>query len=159
MKLFCEDGHLSIEGLQALVGEELDEEKRLEAAEHLDFCDRCVERYSELLTGDLLLAPPAEVAPPVMAKIRSKTRTVIFSRFTRVAVAAVMALVLWNGMLLGNEGLISRSAEWVNSHPREGISISRAIDNWGSGFNQLISGLNSWFNSGVQGMTGAHHNP
>ena len=50
MKLFREDGHLTDEGLRALIAGELDEMGRLETAEHLDFCDQCVERYSELLT-------------------------------------------------------------------------------------------------------------
>ena len=51
MELFREDGCLTDEGLQALVGGSLDEWGRLEAAEHLSYCDRCMDRYTALLTG------------------------------------------------------------------------------------------------------------
>ena len=63
MKLFREDGHLTDEGLRALIAGELDEMGRLETAEHLDFCDQCVERYSELLTEEVELTPPEEADP------------------------------------------------------------------------------------------------
>ena len=42
MELFDVKGCLSEEGLQALVGGQLDETQRLEAAEHLAYCDRCL---------------------------------------------------------------------------------------------------------------------
>lgn len=38
-ELFLQTGHLSDEGLQALIDGMLDEMQRLEAAEHLSFCD------------------------------------------------------------------------------------------------------------------------
>lgn len=49
MELFDVKGCLSEEGLQALVGGQLDETQRLEAAEHLAYCDRCMDRYTALL--------------------------------------------------------------------------------------------------------------
>ena len=97
MKLFNGDGHITDEGLRALVAVELDEMGRLEVSEHLDFCDRCVERYSEMLTDDLEIAPPVEIAPVVIHKIRQRTRVVFLNRFTRVSVAAVLAIVIWVG--------------------------------------------------------------
>ena len=54
MELFDAKGCLSEEGLQALVGGQLDETQRLEAAEHLAYCDRCMDRYTALLTDDVL---------------------------------------------------------------------------------------------------------
>ena len=39
MNLFLESGHLSGEGLDALIAGTLDELQSLEAAEHLSFCD------------------------------------------------------------------------------------------------------------------------
>ena len=45
MELFDAKGCLSEEGLQALVSGQLDETQRLEAAEHLAYCDRCMDRY------------------------------------------------------------------------------------------------------------------
>ena len=58
MELFREDGCLTDEGLQALVESRLDELGRLEAAEHLSYCTKCLDRYTALLTGDKLVAPP-----------------------------------------------------------------------------------------------------
>ena len=52
-ELFLQTGHLSDEGLQALIDGTLDEMQRLEAAEHLSFCDECLTRYTALLTGDV----------------------------------------------------------------------------------------------------------
>lgn len=54
MELFDVKGCLSEEGLHALVGGQLDETQRLEAAEHLAYCDRCMDRYTALLTDDVL---------------------------------------------------------------------------------------------------------
>lgn len=54
MELFDAKGCLNEEGLQALVGGQLDETQRLEAAEHLAYCDRCMDRYTALLTDDVL---------------------------------------------------------------------------------------------------------
>ena len=59
MELFDVKGCLSEEGLQALVGGQLDETQRLEAAEHLAYCDRCMDRYTALLTDDVLEQPPS----------------------------------------------------------------------------------------------------
>ena len=56
-ELFLQNGHLSDEGLQALIDGTLDELQRLEAAEHLSFCDECLTRYTALLTGDVLEEP------------------------------------------------------------------------------------------------------
>lgn len=58
MELFREDGCLSDEGLHALTAGQLDELGRLEAAEHLAYCDKCTDRYTALLTADALADPP-----------------------------------------------------------------------------------------------------
>lgn len=63
MELFDAKGCLSEEGLQALVGGQLDETQRLEAAEHLAYCDRCMDRYTALLTDDVLGKPVNDKAP------------------------------------------------------------------------------------------------
>ena len=155
VRLFEPDGCLSGEGLRALVREELDEEQRMEASEHLDFCDRCVDRYAAALSGVELLAPPKPAAPEVMEAIRSRTRKLFFGRLMRVSVAAVMALVIWNGLLFGNGGLFKLSADWVNSRPEREHAVTQTVGGWGSGLNDLMNGLNSWMNSGVQGRSGS----
>ena len=69
MELFREDGCLSDEGLHALTAGQLDELGRLEAAEHLSYCDKCTDRYTALLTADALADPPRDVRRTVMSTI------------------------------------------------------------------------------------------
>ncbi|MBP3485722.1 MAG: hypothetical protein J6J81_02685, partial [Oscillospiraceae bacterium] len=58
MDIFQHDGHLTDEALTALAaGESLDETARLEIAEHLAFCDLCLQRYTDALAGTELLTP------------------------------------------------------------------------------------------------------
>ena len=52
-------------GAAGLVGGSLDEWGRLEAAEHLSYCDRCMDRYTALLTGAVLEQPPRDLSRPV----------------------------------------------------------------------------------------------
>ena len=55
MELFREDGCLTDEGLLAVTKGGLDELGRLETAEHLSYCDRCMDRYTALLTAALCM--------------------------------------------------------------------------------------------------------
>ena len=59
MELFDQNGCLTEEGLHAVIGGQLDELGRLEAAEHLSYCDKCMDRYTALLTADVLEEPPS----------------------------------------------------------------------------------------------------
>lgn len=86
MELFREDGCLSDEGLHALTAGQLDELGRLEAAEHLAYCDKCTDRYTALLTGDALADPPRDVRRTVMSTC---------GRAAVAGVAAVLALTMW----------------------------------------------------------------
>ena len=63
MELFDQNGCLTEEGLHAVIGGQLDELGRLEAAEHLSYCDKCMDRYTALLSPPMCWksrrAPPA----------------------------------------------------------------------------------------------------
>ena len=85
MELFREDGCLSDEGLHALTAGQLDELGRLEAAEHLAYCDKCTDRYTALLTADALADPPRDVRRTVMSTIWVRL----------MQSAAVLALTMW----------------------------------------------------------------
>ena len=74
MELFNKEGHLTDEGLRAVVDGTLDEMGRLEASEHLSFCDSCL---------------------VVLARVRRRAVRVFFNRYTRVAAVAAFAVVLW----------------------------------------------------------------
>ena len=69
MELFDKNGCLTDEGLQALKAGGLDELGRLETAEHLSYCDKCMDRYTALLTADALEMPPHSAHKAVMAAI------------------------------------------------------------------------------------------
>ena len=69
MELFDKNGCLTDEGLQALQAGGLDELGRLETAEHLAYCDKCMDRYTALLTADALETPPHSAHKAVMAAV------------------------------------------------------------------------------------------
>lgn len=95
MELFREDGCLSDEGLHALTAGQLDELGRLEAAEHLAYCDKCTDRYTALLTADALADPPRDVRRTVMSTIWVRLMQSTYGRVAVAGVAAVLALSLW----------------------------------------------------------------
>ena len=69
MELFDKNGCLTDEGLQALQAGGLDELGRLETAEHLSYCDKCMDRYTALLTADALETPPHSAHKAVMTAL------------------------------------------------------------------------------------------
>ena len=92
MELFLPDGCLSDEGLNALASGSLDELERLEAAEHLSYCDHCMDRYTALLTEDILEPPPRSVRSTVMTTIWVRVMQNTYGRAAVAAAAAVLAL-------------------------------------------------------------------
>lgn len=116
MELFREDGCLSEEGLHAVVEQRLDEMGRLEAAEHLAYCDRCLDRYTALLTQDALEQPPRDVSRTVMYTVWTRVMQNIYGRIAIAGVAAVLALTMWRGgafeaILSGEEYLPKRPVQ------------------------------------------------
>lgn len=92
MESFRKDGCLSDEGLHALIAGQLDELGRLEAAEHLAYCDKCTDRYTALLTADALADPPRDVRRTVMSTIWVRLMQSTCGRAAVAGVAAVLAL-------------------------------------------------------------------
>lgn len=103
MTLFDRDGHLTGQALAALQAGGLSEESRLEVAEHLASCDRCVAAYSALLSPDVLLTPREPVAPRVMETLRRRERRLRLRQWGTMAVAACLAIVFWvSGVFTGS---------------------------------------------------------
>lgn len=102
MELFREDGCFTDEGLQAVVGGKLDELSRLEAAEHLSYCDKCMDRYTALLTEDVMETPPKNVKNTVMTTIWVRLMQNTYGRVAVAGVAAVLALTMWRSGALEN---------------------------------------------------------
>jgi len=95
MELFREDGCLTDEGLLAVTKGGLDELGRLETAEHLSYCDRCMDRYTALLTADALETPPKPLRGAVMSNIWVRLMQNTYGRVAVASVAAVLALTMW----------------------------------------------------------------
>ena len=95
MELFDQNGCLTEEGLHAVIGGQLDELGRLEAAEHLSYCDKCMDRYTALLTADVLEEPPRSARGAVMSTIWVRLMQSTYGRVAVAGVAAVLALSLW----------------------------------------------------------------
>lgn len=122
MILFREDGHLTDEALCAAVEQVLDEMSRLEVAEHLSFCDGCLERYTALLTDDTLLTPARPIAPPVLSRLRKRAVAVMFNRYTTYGAAACLALMLWGAGVFTGLG----SGEQLWQHTRQEAAAQAA---------------------------------
>ncbi|MCI8649528.1 MAG: hypothetical protein HFG20_05365 [Anaerotruncus sp.] len=129
-QLFCESGHLTDDALQALIQDEpLDELSRLEIAEHLSFCDRCVARYAAMLEEPVLVSPPETLVPGVIKRLRQRARQVFRSRYTTAIAAASFALVFWNAGLFDID-LSSGSSKVLDAFTRSTISISEKTNNF-----------------------------
>lgn len=114
MERFDQNGCLTKEGLQAIVDGQLDELGRLEAAEHLAYCDKCMDRYTALLTADVLQDPPHSAHKAVMGTIWVRLMQNTWGRAAVAGVAAVLALTMWRTGTLDQILLASRQARsWV----------------------------------------------
>lgn len=112
MELFREDGCLTDEGLRAVTAGELDELGRLETAEHLSYCDACMDRYTALLTADVLETPPRSMRGTVMSTIWVRLMQNTYGRVAVASVAAVLALSMWKA---GTLGQIARLGSELNT--------------------------------------------
>ena len=109
MEHFDRHGHLTDGALTALIrgDETLDELTRLELAEHLAFCDRCLERYTEKLAEADLLTPEHTCRETLWGRIRARTLRLITSRYATAAAAVALALtMLWGGTLFRDQAVI-----------------------------------------------------
>lgn len=97
MNLFSENGHLSEQGLQALVYGTLNEDQRLQAAEHLSVCERCIMRYTDLLTDSVCLQPEQDMVLPVSRAIRARrVWRVLTGRYATAAAAVMLTFTMWS---------------------------------------------------------------
>ena len=133
MELFDKSGCLTDEGLQALQAGQLDEPGRLEAAEHLAYCDKCTDRYTALLTADMLEEPPRSAHKAVMAAIWVRLMQNTWGRAAVAGVAAVLAFAMWRtgtiGQLLAfRQQLHSWTPTVSQSQTEESAQLGRPIE-------------------------------
>ena len=133
MELFREDGCLSDEGLHALTTGQLDELGRLEAAEHLAYCDKCTDRYTALLTADALADPPRDVRRTVMSTIWVRLMQNTWGRAAVAGVAAVLAFTMWRSgtidqLLNFRQELYTWTPETSQSQTEEPAQLGKPVE-------------------------------
>ena len=121
MTCFRPDGHLTDAALTALVrGDCLEELDRLELAEHLAYCDQCLQRYTELLSEGPMLTPARSCRESLRRRIRQRAVQLGVSRYATAAAAVTLALTL----LWGSGNLSGRVHSTAPSLlERAGVSI------------------------------------
>lgn len=144
MELFDTNGHLTDAALQAVLEEKLDELGRLEAAEHLSFCDDCLVRYTNMLTDDTLLVPQTPIAPPLKSRLRQKAVLVFFNKYTTMAAAVALAVVFWSHGFFTGLVPTKENTQETDFAP-EKTSISQRANDFLHGatdaLNQLVEGV------------------
>lgn len=141
--IFREDGHLSDGALAALAKHEdcFSELERLEIAEHLAFCDSCLQRYTMALEEETLLVPERSCQPSLWATIRSRALRLAVSRYATAAAAVTLALtVLWGG---------ERTEFTRPALPEDRPSVSQRLTGLtgelSSSLHETVSGLSDFF--------------
>lgn len=140
--LFDTAGCLTQRGLEALRDDRLDDLGRLEAAEHLTFCDRCLARYTALLETIQLSAPMRDLVPQVQALMRMRTFRVMTNRYVSVAAAIVLALALWRFGLFG-AAPAAAPREVNEAKPKAGISqmLGDVLDGASEGLQNVLGSI------------------
>lgn len=150
MERFRADGHLTNEALAALVRDDgLDELGRLEIAEHLSFCDLCLQRYTDALAGTKLLEPERSCQKTLWVRVRTRTLRLVTSRYATAAAAVALALtLLWSSQEIqfsrpAPPQNLSAAAEHLHSWP----------ERWNNALNETLSGVTGFFD----GLRPQHH--
>ena len=142
MERFRPDGHLTDQALAALVqGAPLDELARLEIAEHLSYCDQCLQRYTDLLTEDMLLNPAHSCQASLWNRIRSRALRLAASRYATAAAAVAIALTLLWGSASLPAGQFPASGEDTCQEETLPRRISRSFDEAFSRFSALFDAI------------------
>ena len=94
--------HLNDADLRALLDGSADEAARLALAEHISICDRCLLRYTQALTDDILLDPPETLKPGILRRLRERAVRLVFNRYAAAAAAVALAMLLWTGGVFAN---------------------------------------------------------
>lgn len=145
MELFNKDGHLTKQGMKALINEQLDELESLEASEHLSFCDTCLLDYLEQMENQPLLTPSQPLTETVLVRIRKRAKRILFNQYTTVAAAACLVIAMWSSGFIGS--LVKTPTSSALSTPPP---VSEPAKHFPQKINNAIgeagNSLNNWFN-------------
>ena len=138
MEIFRHDGHLTDGALAALAaGEPLAEPARLEMAEHLAFCDLCLQRYTDALAGAPLLTPAHSCQESLWRRARARAVRIFTSRYAAAAAGVALALTLVWGSGYGSFRLPDL--------PEDRPKVSDGLRKWNESLDSAMSGLNDFF--------------
>lgn len=161
-QLFDAAGHLTDPGLQALTEDRLDELGRLEAAEHLTFCDYCLARYTALVEAmpARLQQPMRDLVPQVQALMRRRSFRIFTNHYFSAAAAVVLAFLLWSAGLFGNIGGGAVAAV-PETKPQTSVSdtLLDALDGFGSGMNDALAQFHTLARDGLAQLGDALDGP
>lgn len=159
MELFDKYSHLTNEALQLLLADDsrLGELERLEISEHLSYCDKCLTRYTDMLTDSSLVSPPEHLKESVWRRIRLRAIKVLTSRWATAAAAIAIVFALWGGGVFS--GLVSGTKQAAEAQ----ISISQQLGEGQSRcsdvMENILGGISNIFgmfsNNGESGGTGS----
>ena len=138
MDVFRNDGHLSDGVLESLIhnGEALDELTRLEAAEHLAFCD--------------LLIPANSCQDRLWPRIRFRAIRLLTSRYATAAAAVALALTL----LWGSAGAPLRESAGRAFLQETGNAVAEHIQQMPQRWDDSIQGLLNDINGFLEPFSG-----
>lgn len=141
MELFREDGHLTLTGIKAVIGGEIDEMQRLEISEHLEFCEECMDSYLALLTDDVLLEPRRPVCEPAVKDYRKKNRRTTLLRYGNIAAAACLAVLMWGVGTFVFGGANAQGNNLHNNAPLPVVDIPVANEGFGIQIDGVLKDL------------------
>ncbi len=136
--LFDPLGHLTDAGLAALRDGTLDELGRLEAGEHLSFCDYCLARYTALIEKmpQGLQQPMRDLVPQVQALMRRRSFRILTNRYVSAAAAVALAFVMWQFGLFGNPAAVRQPPA-----EKPAWSLAETLHGWGDTFHDWLDGF------------------
>lgn len=144
MEVFHADGHLTNEALLLLIQTPETAPAgltRLEIAEHLAFCDGCLQRYMELLEGGPLLVPAHSCRRSLWSRVRARNLRAIASRYATAAAAVALALT----MLWGTPRMELARPVPEEDRPSVSRQLTGLTGELGDSLRETVSGLSDFF--------------
>ena len=143
-RYFTETGHLTTEALTDVTNHvALSELERLEIAEHLSFCDACLEQYALLLTDEHLCDPTAcDFSKQTAKKIHQKRCSELLTRYIPAAAAACFALFLWISGVFTPQ--MNSENKFVDTVIQSSAAFSQKTNELGAKFSQQMQKIFSF---------------
>lgn len=147
--LFDPLGHLTDEGLRAIVDGTLDELGRLEASEHLTFCDYCLARYTALIEAmpQRWREPMRDLVPQVRALMRRRSFRILTNRYVSAVAAVALCFMMWRTGVFGVGAALQPPAPQGPARPSVSQTLDAAFDALDQGFDSLLDGWRSGFDA------------